>query len=466
MKEDVAPARVNLAEAWKPWKPDTGQPWNLKWAGHLLRRAVFSPSWEELQLALKDGPEATVDRLLAGGEEADDFDALADDAARGLAVSTRNDTVLEYQALWIYRMLQTPAPLRERMTLFWHNHFATGVSKVRQPGLMQQQNAIIRKHALGKFAPFLLEMSRDPAMLIWLDSNSNRKGKANENYAREVMELFSLGVGNYTEKDVQEAARAFTGWHTAGGQFIFNERLHDDAEKTILGQKGKWDGGDVIRIIHQQPAAGRFLARKLYRYFVSENDTPADALIEPLAEQIRKSDYDMKAAVKMVLRSKIFFSPQAYRQRVKSPVELIVGLVRSLGGMETSPSAIANLLEGMGQALYNPPTVKGWDGGKAWLNSATLLARHNAAWSLVGGENEQFKRRVDAAVLAERHGGEEPSKQVAFLLDLFLQGDVSRKAAPKLLAYLKESDPKGPEREKRLREMAHTILVLPEYQLA
>ena len=332
MKADAAPARLDPAEAWKPWKPDAAQPWSPKWAGHLLRRAAFAPSWEELQQAIKDGPEATVDRLLAGGEEADDFDALADDAARGLAASTRNDTFVEYQALWIYRMVQTPAPLRERMTLFWHNHFATGVAKVRQPGLMQKQNALIRKHALGKFAPFLLEMSRDPAMLIWLDSNSNRKGKANENYAREVMELFSLGVGNYTEKDVQDAARAFTGWHTDGGVFVFNERLHDDGDKTILEQKGNWDGGDVIRIVLEQPAAGRFLARKLYRHFISENAAPAEPVIEALAEQIRKSDYDMRAAVRTVLRRDRFFSAQAYRQRVKSPIELVVGLVRSLGG--------------------------------------------------------------------------------------------------------------------------------------
>ena len=133
MKEDVAPARVDPAEAWKPWKPDTAQPWSLKWAGHLLRRAAFAPNWDELQKALKDGPETTVDRLLAGGEEADDFDALADDAARGLTASTRNDSFLEYQALWLYRMVQTPAPLRERMTLFWHNHFATASPRCGSP---------------------------------------------------------------------------------------------------------------------------------------------------------------------------------------------------------------------------------------------------------------------------------------------------------------------------------------------
>ena len=270
------------------------------------------------------------------------------------------------------------------------------------------------------------------------------------------MELFSLGVGNYTEKDVQEAARAFTGWHTDGGAFIFNERLHDDGEKTILEQKGNWDGGDVVRIVLEQPAAGRFLARKLYRHFVSENDAPAEAVIEALAEQIRKSDHDMQAAVRTVLRSNVFFSAQAYRQRVKSPIELVVGLVRSLGGAETPPAALANLLEGMGQALYSPPNVKGWDGGKAWLNSATLLARHNAAWSLVGGDNAQFAARLDPSALAIKHGGDDSIKQLAFFLDLFLQGDISRKAVPKLLGYLKEGNPKEDEvDEAPARDGAH-----------
>jgi uncharacterized protein (DUF1800 family) len=465
MKEDAVWV-LDAAKAWQPWKSSAAQPWDLKRAGHLYRRAAFCPSWDELQAALRDGPDTTIERLLAPGPDSADFDALVDDAARGLAARSRNDTIAEYQALWLYRMVQTPFPLRERMTLFWHNHFATGVAKVRRPALMQKQNALIRQHALGKFRPFLLEMSRDPAMLVWLDSNSNVKGKANENYAREVMELFSLGVGNYSEKDVQEAARAFTGWHTAGGDFVFNERQHDSGDKNVLGQKGKWDGGDVVRIVLEQPAAGRFLARKLYRHFISESEAPSDALLEPLTEQLRKTEYDIGAAVRTILRSNLFFSPQAYRQRVKSPIEFVVGLVRSLGGTETAPTVLATMLDGMGQALYSPPNVKGWDGGKAWLNSATLLARHNAAWSIVGGENNQFQTKIDAAALARKHGGDDHTRQVAFLLDLFVQGDVGKAAAPKLLGFLKDGGPKDDELTKRLRETAHTILVLPEYQLA
>lgn len=465
MKDAATPVRIDPLDAWKPWKPGPSNPWDLKWAGHLYRRAAFSASWGELQQAVRDGLDKTLERLLPPASSGDEFDLLVDDAARGLSLNSRNDTLAEYQALWLYRMLQSPYPLRERMTLFWHNHFATGVTRVRQPGLMQRQNALIRTHALGKFRPFLLEMSRDPAMLIYLDSNSNIKGNANENYAREVMELFSLGVGNYTEKDVQEAARAFTGWHTAGGAFIFNERQHDGGDKTILGKKGNWDGGDVVRLVLEQPAAGRFLARKLYRQFINENDPPPDNLLEPLAEQLRKTDYDIAAAVAMMLRSRIFFSEHAYRQRVKSPVEFVVGLVHSLEGA-VAPSALANLLDGMGQSLYSPPNVKGWDGGRAWLNSATILARHNAAWSIVGGENNAFQDKIDPAALARKHGGDDHLKQVAFLLDLFLQGDVGKPAPQKLLDYLKDGKPQKDDLTKRLRETAHTILVLPEYQMA
>ncbi|MGE3809711.1 MAG: DUF1800 family protein, partial [Gemmataceae bacterium] len=346
------------------------------------------------------------------------------------------------------------------------------------PVLQQHQNAVQRQQALGKIAPLLLAKSRDPAQLIWLDSTSNVKGAPNENYAREVMELFSLGVGNYTEKDVQEAARAFTGWHTAGNRFVFNKPQHDSGAKTVLGQTGNWDGTDIVRIVLAQPAAARFLAGKLFREFVNENVEPPAALLEPLAVQLRKTDYDMAAVLRTILSSKLFFSQHAYRQRIKSPIEFLVGLVRSLEGENISPRELAGNLEGMGQKLFLPPSVKGWDGGKAWLNSATILTRHNLAWALLGGPGE-FGRNLEVTAVLERHAAKNPKKQVAFLLDLFLQGDVGKKVPQKLVAYLKESAGKDEEKkddkenafqalaeENSLREVAHTILLLPEYQLA
>src|SRR5262249_16709233 len=289
------------------------------------------------------------------------------------------------QGWWLYRMILTPPPLRERMTLFWHNHFATSIVKVKSPALMKQQNLLLRKHALGKFHPFLLEMSKDPAMLIWLDSNSNVKAHPNENYAREVMELFSLGVGNYTEKDIREAARAFTGWHTDGEEYEFNPGFHDDGEKTVLKHTGNWDGGDIVRILLEEKSCARFLVRKLYRNFVSENQQPPEALLEPLCEQLRKNDYDVAAVLRTMLASNHFFSDYAFRQRIKSPVDFTIGTVRSVASGQLPQSVLVTRLEGMGQDLFAPPNVKGWTGAQAWLNTSTILTRQNFGQAVAMG---------------------------------------------------------------------------------
>jgi uncharacterized protein (DUF1800 family) len=479
------PARTPLAEldpveAWKPWQPDAARPWDRKWAGHLYRRAAFGASWDDLDAAVRDGPEATLQRLFAGGPGHEDFDELMD----ALAPYYVNDNQpnnegqghRRLQDWWLYRMILTPHPLRERLTLFWHNHFATSIAKVRLAPLMLQQNALLRRHALGKFGPFLLEISRDPAMLVWLDSNSNVKAHPNENYAREIMELFSLGVGNYTEHDVREAARAFTGWHTSGGKYRFSALSHDDGTKTVLGRTGKWDGGDIVRIILEQPAAARFLVRKFYRHFVGESETPPDRLIEPLAERFRRSDYDVADLLGTMLRSRHFFSDHAYRQRIKSPAEYVVSLFRSFGvkpegeGLANNGVPLPAPLDGLGQQLFAPPNVKGWDGGRAWLNTATVLARHNFAWKFLQGAPGSLGAHVDLPSQVREHAGAAGTAgQVDFLLDLLLQGgkaDVSGPTRRRLLEFLGQGDPDGPSLDRRLRETAHTILLLPEYQLA
>lgn len=457
--------RLDPRAAWQPWKPRASQPWNVRWIAHLYRRAAFSPSWQDVTKALQTGLEATLTRLLHAGPGLEEFDELVDESTRGLASNSRNASLSEYQAVWLYRMLHTPHPLGERLTLFWHNHFATSIAKVRQPALMQQQNALLRRYALGSFRTLLLEMSRDPAMLLWLDSNSNVKGKPNENFARELMELFSLGVGHYTEKDVQEAARAFTGWHTAGGEFVVNPAQHDAGSKTVFGKTGDWDGGDIVRLVLELPEAARFLARKLYREFISEELTPPDALLEPLAEELRRADYEVRPVIAVILRSQHFFSEFAYRQRVKSPVEYVIGLIRSVSGSAT-PSALADTLEGMGQSLFAPPTVKGWEGGKAWLNSATLLARYNMAWSLLGGENPSFRQKISPAEPARKFGGSDPAEQASFLIDLFVQGDLDATIRRKLTEYLRAGPGEAVDPDTRLRELAHLVVLLPEYHLA
>src|SRR5262249_17630330 len=290
--------------------------------------------------------------------------------------------------------LQGGHPLREKLTLFWHNHFATSIAKVQSPALMFRQNCLLRQHALGRFGPLLQAISRDAAMLLWLDSNSNVAGKPNENYARELMELFSLGVGNYTEKDIREAARAFTGWRTDGGNFTSDARLHDGGTKTVLGQSGQWNGGDVVRIVLEQSAAARFLVRKFYHFLVSEQAEPPDSLIEPLCESFRKNDYDIAGLVRTILASRHFYSSHAFRQRIKGPVEYVLGTVQAVYRRYKEEDAdyrplpqqvLVSRLNAMGQQLFAPPNVKGWPGGATWLNTHTVLERSNFAASLAMG---------------------------------------------------------------------------------
>jgi uncharacterized protein (DUF1800 family) len=359
---------VNPARAWEPWRPDDNQRFDLRWAGHLYRRAAFGGTLDELRQAVKNGPDATVDRLMKGDPAAANYEPLI--AASGASIAQSGDEA-NLRGWWLYAMLYGGHPLREKLTLFWHNHFATSVAKVRNVPAMLAQNQIIRKYALGSFRAMLSDISRDPAMLIWLDSNRNVKGQANENFARELLELFTLGVGHYCERDIREAARAFTGWHTDGELFTFSARYHDGTGKEFMGQKGEFDGGDIQKIALNQPAAALFLARKLYRFFVSESADPPNTLLEPLAERLRTNDFEIAPVVAMILRSRHFFSEHAYRQRVKSPVEYVLGVVRVVKP-DVAPRDLVNSLEQMGQSLFAPPNVKGWVGGRCSAVSPVL----------------------------------------------------------------------------------------------
>jgi uncharacterized protein (DUF1800 family) len=514
--------KLDPAEAWKPWQPDAKQPWDLKWAGHLLRRAAFGASLFELRAAARRGLPATLDLLFSGEQGA--ADRMTFLITTGRKIAERNDA-RALRAWWLYVILHSMYPLREKLTVFWHNHFATSIAKVNKAPLMLQQNLTLREHALGKFPAFLLAMSKDPAMLLWLDSNNNIKGKPNENYAREVMELFSLGVhSGYTEKDIREAARAFTGWHEDDGKFDFKPHLHDDGVKNVLKQTGKWDGGDIVRICLEQPACARFLVRKLYRYYVSEAEVPPDSFIEPLADSFRKSGYDIQALVRRMLSSRHFFSAHAYRQKIKSPVEFVAGTVWALTDRSVPQAALINRLEAMGQALFAPPNVKGWPGGTSWLNSSTVLARANFAQTLAnsglrGGGNFRVLSQREQLLQAERERAEEelrraeearraaeearlraegkpvpprpvrkepppppppanmdvaslvrhekattPEATVKVLVDLLLQGEISEAARAKLIGFVK-NNPKGASIDQRVRETAHLIMTMPEFQM-
>jgi uncharacterized protein (DUF1800 family) len=401
-------SKVDPSEAWKPWTPAAAVPWDRKWVAHLYRRAAFGASPADTKRALADGLPKTLDRLLAGDPGAAELLEMLADAGRSIASGSEAERLPRLRAWWLYAITEGGHPLREKLTLFWHNHFATSVAKVRSTPLMFEQNALLRKHALGKFRPFLLDMSKDAAMLVWLDSNQNVVGAPNENYAREVMELFSLGVGNYTEKDIQEAARAFTGWHVDGVPnsdevtFQFKPVSHDNGPKTVFGQTGNWDGGDIVRMCCDRPACAKFLVGKLYAFLVSET-RPPESLLEPLEARFRKSDYDIADLVRTMLGSRLFFSAHAYRKRVKSPVEYALGAARAVVPGRVPLSGFADPLAKMGQVLFAPPNVKGWRTGTDWLNSATLLARNNFAETVATGNwsgGNQAPSNVKAADVA------------------------------------------------------------------
>jgi hypothetical protein len=478
LHDDSQVETVDPHEAWQPASPEV---WNLKWAAHLYRRAGFgSPPvalgskedhWTRLHAAVSQGMEKSIEQLFTGAGGTGEFDPLLDSLGEEISKSggSRFGSAdpSRLQGWWLYRMLHTPHPLQERMTFFWHDHFATSVAKVGTLEPMFRQNQLLRAHALGKFEPLVRAIGRDPAMVVWLDSNRSTKGHPNENYARELMELFTLGVGNYTERDIQEAARAFTGWGIGGGQFAFNASLHDDGMKTVLGQTGPFDGDEIVAILLRQPAAPRFLAGKLYQEFVSELP-PSAALLAPLAKQLAESEYDVAACLRTIFRSQIFYSQHAYRQKVKGPVQYVVGLLLSLDGRAQLPD-LAVAMRGLGQALFAPPNVKGWDGGTAWLNTATLLARHNLAWKLVKGK-EVKNFQIDLAELAQKHGGKTIDEQIDFLAVLLLQEELSPEARNQLLEFGHKASsgdqPQDDSSNPALREIAHAMLTMPAYQLA
>jgi uncharacterized protein (DUF1800 family) len=466
---DTIEKTIDPRWAWEQYRPSDEAPWNLQRVGHLYRRAAFGATYAELEEGVKAGPERTLERLLNGGPGQEEFDRKTEELGRNVANANNGP---QARAWWLYRMLYTPHPLQEKLTLFWHNHFATSNAKVRNARFMIGQNELMRRYALGNFATLLQDVSKDPAMMIWLDTSDSKKGNPNENYARELMELFSLGIGHYTEKDIREAARAFTGWQIENNAPSFKPAQHDDGEKTVLGQTGKWKGEDVVRICLEQKAAAPFLVTKLYRFLVSETVPATAELIEPLATQFKSSGYDFGALVRTILHSNLFFSETVYRTRVKSPVDFALGIVRALEG-RIGTTALAAALEALGQNVFNPPSVKGWDGGPTWLNGQTLLSRQNLALALTSTEDVRFGSRTDPAILAEKHGKKTDEELVDFFLRLFLQGDVAAESRNRLLDYQRRAHKQTvpvywtatDATEHRVRALCHLVLTLPEFQL-
>ncbi len=456
--------------AWEPYRVDDKKaPWDLRRVGHLFRRAGFGATMAELDRAVKEGPDKTIDRLLKGGDGQAAFDKSSNEVAETIATGNNGQ---QLRAWWLNRMLYSPHPLQEKITLFWHNHFATSNNKVQNARFMLGQYELMKKYALGSFEKLLQEMSKDPAMLVWLDTRGSKKGNPNENYAREVMELFSLGVGNYTETDIREAARAFTGWDIQGNDAVFNADAYDDGEKKVLGQTGKFKGEDIVRICLEQPSCPTFIVKKFFRFMVSETIDLTPELIDPLAAKFKASGYDFGVVVNTVLRSNLFFSAEAYRTRIKSPVDFALGIVHALEG-KIGTTQIAAETEKLGQNLFNPPTVKGWDGGPTWLNGQTLLYRQNLALALTSTEDVRFNNRVDPAKVVAKYGQKTDEQILSFFTKLFLQSDLPPESLARLAEYQKKALTQtlpvywtaADATAHRVRALCHLVLTLPEFQL-
>jgi len=342
---------------------------------HLLRRAGFGASPDELLFYQNLGISGALDRLL--NFESIDTSNLPTEPDITMELE-KKPTLGEVNNLvwwWVNRMINTPRPLEEKMALFWHNHFATAIYKVRSPFLMFKQNELLRSKGMANFRDLLMGVSEDPAMLIWLDGARNRKGIANENYGREIMEVFTIGVGNYTEDDVKAAARAFTGYQIdKAGNSYFNPKLHDDGTKSFLGQTGNLGMEDVVSTLASHPATARNISRELFTFLAY--DQPSSEILDKLQNVYMSTDGNIKAVVEAILKSDEFWSENAHLNQVKGPVDFVVSALRSLGAT-VNPNSVVYTLRVMGQLPFNPPSVFGWPSGTAWISTSTMLDRYN-----------------------------------------------------------------------------------------
>jgi uncharacterized protein (DUF1800 family) len=418
-------------------------------ARHLLWRAGFGGTDAQIRLLASWGPEKSVDHLLNFGDKATipafeplEPDRFRDDIMRPpsederrayrMAQQAQNEDELarfrelrqqreqedrrqigEVQKWWLERMIETRTPLEEKLTLFWHGHFATSYRTIENSQHMLLQNQLFRQHAVGNFGELLAGIIRDPAMLAYLDNNDSRKGQPNENLAREVMELFSLGVGNYSEDDIKEGARALTGYTFEFNTFQFRKNNHDNGKKSILGQSGTWDGDDFVKIILSKRACAQFITRRLYNFLVA--DVPPDerggqiaASVEPatrsvlreLGDMLYARKYNLRPVLRRLLLSRHFYDDTLMAQQIKSPAMLVVGAVRSLQTPVRDLQLLNQAMDMMGQRLFFPPSVKGWDGGRTWINTSTLFVRQNVLAFLLTG---QLPRGVDGTANAEKY---------------------------------------------------------------
>ncbi|MEO8822875.1 MAG: DUF1800 domain-containing protein [Ginsengibacter sp.] len=389
---------------------------------HLLWRAAFGPMAENANelgdisqkdlydLLLKTSSKKTsalqiasgsLDGLVKGIQDLGKMQSLTKDQKKQLRKQSAED-IKSLNLLWLGEMINSEAQLREKMSLFWHGHFACRVINIY---FQQQLLNVIRENALGNFGDLLREVSKSPAMLSFLNNQQNRKQHPNENFAREVMELFTMGRGNYTEKDVKEGARAYTGWgFSLNGEFVFRPFAHDEGNKIFLGKTGNFDGDDVIDIILEQKATARFITKKIYKYFVNENVD--DEKVDALADRFYQNNYDIKKLMTDIFSSDWFYEEKNIGTRIKSPVELIAG-IRRLIPMELGRPELQLLFQRvLGQVLFYPPNVAGWPGGKNWIDSSALMFRMRLPQLLTNSGKLLVTPKEDDDVMMGREGVE------------------------------------------------------------
>jgi uncharacterized protein (DUF1800 family) len=479
-------------------------------ARHLLWRAGFGGSADQISLLVKWGPEKSVNHLLnfekVDGEtvKATDFDAsimrqptreeremqkaaqrsqdedkLAElRKMRQDREQTDRQQIATMQRWWLTRMIETPRPLEEKLTLLWHGLFATNYRTIENSYHMFMQNQLFRMHAAGSYADLLKSLIRDPAMIKYLNNNESRKGHPNENLAREIMELFSLGIGNYTEEDIKEGARALTGYTFENNEFVFNPKIHDTGVKTILGRTGPMNGEEFVDTILAQPACSRYVARRLYHYFCADVppderggekllEAPQRDVIHQLASQLTSSQYQVKPALRRLFLSEHFYDQRFRNQQIKCPVVLVVGAIRSLNAPPRDLSILNDACDLMGQRIFFPPSVKGWEGGRSWINTSTYFVRQNVLAFLISGKKPQgFDASTDSeafdslAVLGE--SASSPDAAIARVLHVTL-GQAPPKATATLRTFLREN--KDVIDQKTASGMLLLATAMPEYQL-
>ncbi len=490
-------------------KPIENSKWDFATAAHLLNRAGFGGTPEEIDRLAALSPEQAVLSLINYEKVPDSTtnpDWAIPDPARAERLRTMRNAdpetrksmqqeerrtqrqrSVELKHWWIERMANGPRPLQEKMTLFWHGHFATSEQKVRDAYLMWRQNDLFRQHATGNWLQLLTAMAKDPAMLVWLDQAQSRREHPNENFAREVMELFTLGEGHYTEKDVTEAARALTGWgyDNLDEQFVERPRFRDDGVKTFLGRTGDLTGDDVLQQIVAQPQAARYISAKLWNFFAGV--PPSEELVTALADRFRRSDMNFKPLLAAIFYSEEFYADSIVRNQVKSPVQWLVGSTRVLQRDVPAPFVCYGLTRSLGQDLFAPPNVKGWDGGLSWINTANLLARYNFAEFLVEGDvsvlrgmnmgprngtgGMQQQRRLDnlrarpvdvSKILTPEERGDK-TKLLAALERRLIQGKLRDQQEKTLRDYL---DAQPALDQDVILNTIRLMMSTPEYQLA